>query len=57
MEYCTTAESADKRGITQRRVAIWCKEGRFKGAVLMGRTWLIPEDVEKPEDPRKIRKE
>ncbi len=57
MEYCTTAELADRWGITQRRVAIYCKEGRFEGAVLKGRTWLIPEDVEKPEDPRKMRKE
>lgn len=56
MTYVTTAELAEKWGITQRRVAIYCKEGRFKGAVLKGRTWLIPEDVEKPEDPRKLRK-
>lgn len=56
MTYVTTAELAEKWGITQRRVAIYCKEGRLKGAVLKGRTWLIPEDVKKPEDPRKLRK-
>lgn len=56
MEYYTTAELAKKWGITQRRVAIYCKEGRFEGAVLKGRTWLIPGDVEKPDDPRRIKK-
>ena len=57
MEYYTTAELAKKWGITQRRVAIYCKEGRFEGAVLKGRTWLIPGNVEKPDDPRRVRKE
>ena len=56
MEYLTTAEFAEKWKISQRRVAIYCKEGRIKGAALKGRTWLIPESAEKPEDPRKIRK-
>lgn len=56
MEYYTTAELAEKWGITQRRVAIYCKEGRFEGAILKGRTWLIPGNVEKPDDPRRARK-
>ena len=57
MTYVTTAELAQKWRISQRRVAIYCKEGRFEGAILKGRTWLIPGDVEKPQDPRKTRKE
>lgn len=56
MEYYTTAELAKKWGITQRRVAIYCKEGRFEGAILKGKIWLIPAGVKKPEDPRKLRK-
>lgn len=56
MEYLTTAEFAEKWNISQRRVAIYCKEGRIKGAVLKGRTWLIPENALKPEDPRRVRK-
>ncbi len=56
MKYLTTAEFAEKWGITQRRVAIYCKEGRIEGAELKGRTWLIPEDTEKPDDPRRVRK-
>ena len=56
MEYLTTAECASKWNITQRRVAIYCKEGRIAGAVLKGSMWLIPENTEKPKDPRKLRK-
>ena len=56
MEYYTTAELAEKWGITQRRVAIYCKEGRLEGAILKGRTWLIPGNVEKPQDPRRNKK-
>ena len=56
MEYLTTAEFAEKWNVSQRRVAIYCKEGRIKGAELKGRTWLIPKNAEKPVDPRSVRK-
>ena len=57
MDYLTTAECAKMWNISQRRVAIYCKEGRIKGAVLRGRMWLIPDNTQKPEDPRKARKD
>ena len=53
MEYLTSAECAEKWNISQRRVAIYCKEGRIAGAVMRGRMWMIPSDAKKPEDPRK----
>lgn len=53
MEYLSTAEVAKIWGVSQRRVAIFCKEGRVKGAVLKGNMWLIPRDAQKPQDPRK----
>ncbi|MDD3238552.1 MAG: DNA-binding protein [Lachnospira sp.] len=56
MNYLTTAECAKKWKVSQRRVAIYCKEGRIEGAELKGRTWLIPDDTEKPEDPRRVQK-
>lgn len=55
MEYMTSAEIAEKWNISQRRVAIYCKEGRIEGAVLKGRMWMIPSDAKKPTDPRKVR--
>lgn len=56
MDFLTSAECAEKWNVSQRRVAIYCKEGRIKGAVLRGRMWLIPADAEKPDDPRRTRK-
>ena len=56
MNFLTTAEQAKIWNISQRRVAILCKEGRVEGAMLKGKTWLIPEGAEKPIDPRKERK-
>ncbi|WP_418419508.1 helix-turn-helix domain-containing protein [Blautia sp.] len=56
MEFLTTTEIATKWNISRRRVAALCKEGRIDGAVLKGKTWLIPDDAIKPDDPRHIRK-
>lgn len=56
MEYFTTAEMAEQWSVSQRRVEIYCKEGRIEGAVLKGKIWLIPEKTKKPQDPRKVRK-
>lgn len=56
MEFLTTTEMAKQWNISRRRIATLCREGRIAGAVLKGRTWLIPEDAEKPDDPRRIRK-
>lgn len=56
MNFLTTAEYATIWNISQRRVAIYCKEGRISGAVLKGKTWLIPENTKKPKDPRRVQK-
>ncbi len=52
MDYITTKEAAEKWGISDRRVLQYCNAGRIKGAVKMGNTWLIPQNVEKPIDGR-----
>lgn len=56
MEYLTTSETAERWGITARRVQVLCKEGRVDGAVYKG-IWLIPADAEKPDDPRRLKKQ
>ena len=53
LKYISAKEASKKWNISQRRVAIYCKEGRIDGAVLMGKMWLIPKGTIKPEDPRK----
>ena len=56
MELLTTSEMADKWNISRRRVTTLCAQGRIEGAILKGNTWLIPENAEKPDDPRRVRK-
>ena len=51
MNFLTTAEYAKIWNISQRRVAIYCKEGRIDGAVLKGKTWLIPKNTKKTGGP------
>ncbi|MBD5464498.1 MAG: helix-turn-helix domain-containing protein [Lachnospiraceae bacterium] len=53
MEYLTTKELAEIWKISQRRIQMYCKEKRIKGAVLKGNIWLIPKDTEKPQDSRR----
>lgn len=42
MEFMSAREAADKWGISQRRVAILCSEGRIDEAVMVGNMWIIP---------------
>lgn len=55
MALMTAREAAIIWGISQRRVAIFCSEGRIEGAQLMGNMWLIPQDAQKPNDARSAR--
>lgn len=56
MNFLTTTEMAEIWKISSRRIALLCSQGRVAGAVMKGKTWLIPEDEKKPEDPRRRRK-
>ena len=52
MKYLSIKEVSERWGISTRRIQILCKEGRIPGIILIGRTWGIPEDAEKPADAR-----
>ena len=56
MELLTTTQMAEKWEISRRRVTTLCREGRVEGAILRGNTWLIPDDAQKPDDIRRVRK-
>ena len=56
MELLTTTQMAEKWEISRRRVTTLCREGRIEGAILRGNTWLIPDDTQKPDDIRRVRK-
>lgn len=45
MDYLSCADTAEKLGITIRRVQQMCKQGELPGAVKDGRTWMIPVNV------------
>ena len=55
MDYISARETADKWGISQRRVAVLCNENRIAGAAMVGNMWIIPDDAEKPTDARTTR--
>ena len=49
MIYISVAEAAKKWGISERSVRTYCADGRVAGARLVGKTWEIPFDAEKPK--------
>lgn len=55
MDLMSAREAADKWGISQRRVAVLCSEGRIEEAQLVGNAWIIPVTAEKPIDARSTR--
>lgn len=48
-KYLSSAEIAEKWGVSERSVRNYCNEGRVEGAVLIGKIWNIPENAEKPQ--------
>ena len=55
--YITVKQTAEKWGISDRRVRVLCSEGKITGACQEGRAWKIPHDAAKPTDGRYKTKE
>ena len=53
MEYVSVAKMAEKWGLSERSVRNYCAHGRIADAKLIGKTWYIPEDAQKPERSNK----
>ena len=53
MNYINAEAAAKKWGLSLRRVQDICKLGKVPGAKHLGKSWLIPEDAEKPADGRR----
>ena len=53
MEYISVAKMAEKWGLSERSVRNYCAQGRIPNAKLIGKTWYIPDDAEKPERANK----
>ena len=52
MKFISTTEAGRKWGLSSRRVAVLCTEGRIPNAQKVGNTWMLPNDTEKPSDAR-----
>lgn len=52
MGYLSVSRTAEKWGITARRIQRVCAEERVPGATKIGSYWAVPADVEKPRDER-----
>ena len=50
--FMTVKEAAKKWNVSERQVQILCKNGSIKGVERIGRSWIIPENIEKPADER-----
>ena len=48
MEYISVKELAEKWNISARSVRNYCAENKIEGAYLKGKTWMIPENAQKP---------
>ena len=57
MDILTIKEASSMWGISVRRIAILCSEGRIEGAKKVAGAWLLPKEAKKPEDPRRIKKQ
>lgn len=49
MKYISVVEAAKRWGLSERSVRNYCAVQRVEGAVLVGKTWNIPETAVKPE--------
>lgn len=52
MGYLSISQTAEKWGVSVRRIQTLCTTGRIPGATKIGSYWAIPEDAEKPKDER-----
>ncbi len=52
MGYLSITQTAEKWGLSGRRIQIFCAQGRIPGAMKIGSYWAVPDDAEKPTDER-----
>ena len=52
MKYLSVKETSARWGISARRIQILCRAGRIPDAFIVGNSWAIPADAEKPKDNR-----
>ncbi len=56
MDYISVSEASERWGVSLRQVQRLLAYGRIPNTKKYGRSWMIPEDAEKPIDPRREKK-
>lgn len=56
MNFLTTTEMAEVWGISSRRIALLCSQGRVDGATMKGKNMADTGECKKTEDPRRVQK-
>ena len=54
--HLSVRETSYKWNVSERWVSKLAQDGRIPGVERFGRSWAIPENAEKPADPRKEKK-
>lgn len=54
MNYLSVSEIAKLWNLSERSIRNYCAEGRIPGAMLVGKTWMIPSDAVKPDRKARI---
>ena len=52
MEYLSIRQTAEKWGLSKRRIQVLCSENRIPGAMKVDSSWVIPVDAKKSVDAR-----
>jgi len=52
MDYISVKEASELWGIDTSNIGKLCRKGKIEGAKLVGKSWLIPKNAEKPIDGR-----
>ena len=52
MQILTIKTVSELWGISRRRIAVLCEQGRIAGAEKVAGVWLLPPDCKKPNDAR-----
>ena len=55
--YLSVRETSYKWNVSERWVSKLAQDGRIPGVERFGWSWAIPEGAEKPDDPRKVKKQ
>ena len=54
MNFLSVSEIAKLWNLSERSIRNYCAEGRIPGAMLVGKTWMIPSDAVKPERKARV---